>query len=302
MSTTADLIGLGMPPALAARLGNTPASIAGIGTTQTGAAVLSAPVCLITPASTATAFILTSAFSSGRPIWVWNQSASVTASIFPPSGGAINGGAANSALFLAPLSGAIFQLENGSGVAAEIWGAIVGASGAGGGSQSLAYVQAPITLASQTAAQPAFVGTGGVLTNGEVTLPVGTYEFVGEFNLSGISATSGSFGFALGTANSAVIGAQSWSAYANKATLATPAAPQFSWNVAANTSIATATTATVGFARLEGTFTLTTAGSIIPELSFTTITGAPTPIVGVGSYFKILPLGSPTVTTVGNWS
>ena len=299
MSTTADLIGLGMPPALASRIGNTPASIAGIGTTQTGAAVLSAPVCLITPASTATAFILNSAFSSGRPIWVWNQSTSVTAGIFPPSGGAINGGAVNAAIFLAPLSGAIFQLENGSGVSAEIWGAIVGASGAGGGSQSLAYVQAPITLTSQTAAQPAFVGTGGVLTNGEVTLPVGTYEFVGEFNLSALSASSGGFGFALGTANSAVIGAQSWSGYANKATLATPAAPQFSWNTAASTELATATTATVGFFRVEGTFTLTTAGSIIPEISLTVAAAA---IVGVGSYFKVIPLGSPTVTTVGNWS
>jgi hypothetical protein len=168
--------------------------------------------------------------------------------------------------------------------------------------EAFIYVQAAITLLSQTAAQAAFIGTGGVLTNGEITLPVGTYEFVAEFNISGMSTTSGGFGFALGTANSAVIGAQSWSAYANKATLATPAAPQFSWNTTANIELATASTATVGFARIEGTFTVTTAGSIIPELSFTTITGAPTPIVGVGSYFKIWPLGTATVSSVGNWS
>ena len=61
MSTTADLIGLGMPSALASRIGNTPASIAGIGTTQTGAAALSGGgVMLITPAATNTAFVLVS--------------------------------------------------------------------------------------------------------------------------------------------------------------------------------------------------------------------------------------------------
>lgn len=299
MSTTADLMGLGMPPALADRLGNNPSTVAGVGTTQTGAAAIKRGVVLATVTSTNNSFVLSSGTSTGAVLWFYNTSASQTAYVFPPSGGTINGGAANAGVAIPPLSGATFQLQNGSGVAAETWGAFFGGTSAGA---SFIYVQAAITLVSQTAAQAAFIGTGGVLTNGEITLPVGTYEFTAEFNLSAMSATSGGFGFALGTANSAVIGQQGWSAYANKATLATPAAPQFSYNVAASTELATASTATVGFLRVEGTFTLTTGGSIIPELSFTTVAGSAAPIVGIGSYFKIASLGSATVSTVGNWS
>lgn len=131
MSTTQDLMGLGMPAALASRLGNNPASIAGVGTVQTGAANIAAPVALITPASGNTAFILTSSFSTGRPVWVWNQSTTLTALIYPPSGGSINGAATNAAVELPPLSSAVFQLLNGSGVAAENWGAHYGANTAG---------------------------------------------------------------------------------------------------------------------------------------------------------------------------
>lgn len=357
MSTTQDLMGLGMPGPLASRLGNTPASYSGAGTAQTGATSIASPVAVITPTSSNTAFVLTSAFSTGRPIWVWNQSSSQTALVYPPTGGTINGGSANASVSVPPLSGATFQLYNGSGNAAETWGCNFGGTVSGiltptfnsvtinAGSATVTpltltagtvnttpvaggieydgkvfyadlaandrslivgeyfiYAQAAITLLSQTAAQPAFVGTGGVLTLGEITLPTGTYEFDSAFNISGISATSGGFGFSITATSPAVIGQQSWEAYANKATLATPAAWQSSWNTAASTELVTATTATVGFARIRGSFTITTAGPIVPNLSFTTITGAPTPIVGVGSYFRVNPLGSATVTFIGNWS
>lgn len=357
MALVSDLTGLGLPGALALKLGNTIASVAGVGTTQTGAAPIKGGVVLATPTSSNTAFLLDSLASATRLSFFYNQSSSQTALIYPPTSGTINGGAANAALSVPPLTAALLEPVTGGGVTPQNWWANVGSAPPGGAAtfasetltgqsatvtpltitggtvnttpvaggvefdgkvfygdvaanqrgviptESEIYVQAAITLVSQTGAQPAFVGTsGGILTNGEITLPLGTYQFEAEFNLSAMSSTSGGFGFALGTANSAVIGQQGWSAYANKATLATPAAPQFSWNVAASTELATASTATVGFVRLEGTFTLTTAGSIIPELSFTTVAGTATPIVGVGSYFKIHPLGTATVTTVGNWS
>ena len=308
MSTAADLMGLGMSPALASRLGNTPATIAGVGTSGTTTATIAVPVAVLTCTATAYAFILGSGLSEGRPVWLWNTSAAYDAVIYPPSGGTINGAAANAPIFLSPLSGAVLQLYSGVGITTETWGANFSSGGGGGGGNTGAgnafiYVQAAITLASQTAAQPAFVGTsGGILTNGEITLPIGTFMFDSSFNLSGISATSGGFGFSITAGTPAVIGQQSWEAYANKATLATPVAWQSSWNVAANTELVTATTATVGFARIRGSFTLTTAGPIIPNLSFTTITGSPTPIVGVGSYFAVSQLGNATVTTQGDWS
>ena len=354
-------MGLGMPPALASRIGNNPASIAGVGTTQTGAAALTnGVVLLLTPTASNTAFILNSATSTGRPLYLWNASSSQGALIYPPTGGTINGGSVNASISIPTLTGAVVQLQNGSGVAAETWGAIVGTQGgatnpvfntvtvvgeletgvnsatvtpivmqsgplnttavAGGleytvpglyfsnaaSSRGIVevdqfiYAQAAITLVSQTGAQPAFVGaSGGVLTNGEITLPVGTFEFECEFNLTALSATSGGFGFSLTAGSPAVIGQQSWEAYANKATLATPAAWQSSWNTGASTELATATTATVGFVRIHGTFTLTTAGPVIPNLSMTTAASA---IVGVGSYFRVRPLGTQTVTFQGDWS
>lgn len=121
MSTTADLMGLGLPPALASRLGNTPATWAGAGTTQTGATVTNSSLSLLVPASSNTAFILPLAASTGRPFYLWNTSATITAVVYPPVGGTINGAAANAAVDLAPDTGAIFQLVNGSGGSAEQW-------------------------------------------------------------------------------------------------------------------------------------------------------------------------------------
>jgi hypothetical protein len=122
MSTTADLMGLGMPPALAGRLGNTPQTIAGVGTSQTGAGALSGGgLFVLTPTSSNTAFVLSNATSTGRPVYVYNSSATYIATIFPPSGGSINGGATNAGFTIPPLSGMLFQLVNGAGVPAETW-------------------------------------------------------------------------------------------------------------------------------------------------------------------------------------
>jgi hypothetical protein len=131
MSTSQDLMGLGMPPALAARLGNTPSTIAGVGTTQTGAASINVPVVVATATANNTAFVLSNQLSTGRLVWVWNTSA-LDINVFPPSGGTINSGATNAAFSVPANSGAVFQLFNGAGVSAETWGAIgLGSGGTG---------------------------------------------------------------------------------------------------------------------------------------------------------------------------
>ncbi len=153
-------------------------------------------------------------------------------------------------------------------------------------------LQATNTLTSQTAAQALFDVTG----SGQVTLVAGTYEFECQFSLSSMSGTSGSFGFALGGGATLT---QYWWSNANKATLATAAGGQVTYNTAANTAIATATTATVGFARCGGVIIVTVGGTVIPQVSLTQAAAA---VVGVGSYFKIRALGSAAVTSIGNWS
>ena len=159
MSTAADLMGLGMPAPLASRLGNTPQSVSGNGTAQVGATSFGGGgLFLATPTSSNTAFILSNALSTGRPVWFWNQSASQTALIFPPVGGKINGGSTNASVSVGPLNGAIFQLENGSGVAAESWGALIGIS-------SLASLTVTgALLSSGTAGIGYTTGAGGAIT------------------------------------------------------------------------------------------------------------------------------------------
>ena len=100
---------------------------------------------------------------------------------------------------------------------------------------AVVYLNAAYTLTSQTAAQKLFNAS----TNGALTLAIGTYQFECFYSLSSMSATSGSFGFALGV-GTAVIGAQSWWSVAEKgtATLTTATAGQLTYNTtAANTAL-----------------------------------------------------------------
>lgn len=154
--------------------------------------------------------------------------------------------------------------------------------------------QATYTLTSQTAAQKLF----GVTTNGAVTLTAGTYGFDCFFSLSSMSASSGSFGFAFGGTATMT---QSWRAAAQKgtATLATATATQTTYNIAANTALATASTNTVGYAQIDGLLIVTAGGTVIPQVSLGVAAAA---VVGIGSYFRIRPYGSSTVTNIGNWS
>jgi ferric-dicitrate binding protein FerR (iron transport regulator) len=154
--------------------------------------------------------------------------------------------------------------------------------------------QGAYTLTSQTAAQKLFNPT----TNGTVTLTAGTYAFDCAFSLSSMSASSGSFGFALGGGATFT---QYWWADAQKgtATVATATATQSTYNVAANTTLATASVNTVGYAKINGVLVVTVGGTLIPQVSLGVAAAA---VVGIGSYFRIRPLGSSSVTNVGNWS
>ena len=82
-----DLVGLGVPPAQAARLGDTIKSITGVGTAQgsTSPVVYGGDVCLLTTASGQTACTLDSAFPLGDTAEVYTITAT-TGLLFPPSG------------------------------------------------------------------------------------------------------------------------------------------------------------------------------------------------------------------------
>lgn len=154
-------------------------------------------------------------------------------------------------------------------------------------------LNASYTLTSQTAAQKMFNAS----TNGAITLPIGTYFFECLFTISGMSATSGTFGFALaGTATKTFISY----AFAQKNNgVAGTTYHSISDNVA-NTALTANTTSTAGGASLSGTIRVTVAGTLIPQISLSTAAAA---IIFTNSYFKIRQMSdSSTASSVGNWS
>jgi hypothetical protein len=156
------------------------------------------------------------------------------------------------------------------------------------------------TLQSQTAAQKMF----GTPTNGQITLAASTsYMFEGEFDLSSMSSSSGSFGIALGGTASLTFG-KLWT-WANKATLATnitwTSTMQMGTTLAslANTTLVAANLNTVAACVYRGLLRINAGGTIIPQVSLGVAAAA---VVGQDSFFRIWPIGSNTVASVGNWS
>ncbi len=91
MSIPRDLMGLGMPAALADRVGNATIAVTGTGTSAGTAATLSGGhIYLLTSATSATGGIISSNMSIGS-VWFISCATGATASgvIYPPSGATI---------------------------------------------------------------------------------------------------------------------------------------------------------------------------------------------------------------------
>ena len=153
------------------------------------------------------------------------------------------------------------------------------------------------TLTSQTGVQPIFDGGGGP-TNGAVTLPIGTYTFECMFALTGMSGTSGSFGFGLAGGATKTFSYQSTSSKTGTS-LATAMTTNQVFGTAANTALQTATAGTVGTALIKGIIRVTIAGTVIPQVSLTIAAAA---VIQTNSYFRVSPIGGATVAQLGNWS
>lgn len=97
-----DLASLGMPPALASRVGITIKSITGAGTAQGGSSpkVYGGDVSLLTTASGQTACTIDASFPVGETAEVYNIS-STAGLLFPPSGCSIDGGAGDASVSIA---------------------------------------------------------------------------------------------------------------------------------------------------------------------------------------------------------
>jgi hypothetical protein len=150
------------------------------------------------------------------------------------------------------------------------------------------------TLTSQTAAQKLFNAS----TNGAVTLAIGSYWFECNFALASMSATSGTFGFALGGTATFT---QGWTAIAAMLAtgLSTTINTQITFNTAANTALATSSTGTFGTAAITGIIRVTVAGTVIPQVSLSQAAAA---VVQTNSFIRVRSVGIASATNVGNWS
>jgi hypothetical protein len=104
---TGDLMGLGLPAALAQKLGFNVSAKAGVGTAQSGAtALVPADLVRATTAVGQTAFVL-NGFAPGDVAILENTTAAA-ALVFPPSGGTINTASANASVSVAQNVARIF--------------------------------------------------------------------------------------------------------------------------------------------------------------------------------------------------
>ncbi len=93
MSTTADLMGLGMPAALAARLGFNPTALTATGTSAGTAATIQSKMVKVFGAASQTGAIIPDTLSIGGVMYIaCDHSSTASAVIYPPTGATITNG------------------------------------------------------------------------------------------------------------------------------------------------------------------------------------------------------------------
>jgi 2-keto-3-deoxy-6-phosphogluconate aldolase len=164
-------------------------------------------------------------------------------------------------------------------------------------------VNAAYTLSTVgTVAQKLFNGT----TNGALNIaPNRTYLYESQFSITNLQATGHTVGFGFGGTASVTRNMYIGIAKLAAGTTAGAANIMMSTLVAPTTtaagSLVPATTLTQVVASVNGKIVIDTSGTLIPSIIFG---GAATvaSVVGIDSYFRIWPIGSTAVASVGDWS
>lgn len=157
---------------------------------------------------------------------------------------------------------------------------------------------AAYTLTSTTAAQKLFNAS----TNGALFVPIGTYQYEAFLYLTSMSATSGNGAFGILGAGTAVLASSLSRSNGLDAAASTTGNNTGMYWVGSTSpvNVVTAATATALGVSINGTFKVSTAGTIIPSISLTTAAAA---VVETNSYFSATRIStSATATTYGPWS
>lgn len=154
------------------------------------------------------------------------------------------------------------------------------------------------TLSNTTSSQALFASPN------TLTLTLGNYQFNGLIQVTGMSVTTGNALINLLGAGTAVASNQLINCIGLDASNPlTPGTQTGTWTSGSLTTPASCVTAGPGttlYAKLNGYFTVTTAGTLIPSISLVTAIGTAT--VFVNSYINIERIGASSVANIGNWS
>lgn len=157
------------------------------------------------------------------------------------------------------------------------------------------------TLLVSTSAQPVF-GTE-VSPTGAVTLPVGTYRYSMFFTLSGMVADVNSNATVSMQAGTALITGVRTNTTGFRDTTASARATSQSTS-ASNSSITnpvlSGTSSTTITMQIDGWFTVTQEGTVIPSVALNAATG--TPAIDAGAVFYCERISDGTAITQGSWS
>lgn len=152
------------------------------------------------------------------------------------------------------------------------------------------------TLTSSTSAQRVFNAS----TNGRITLETGVYSFEALIALTSMSGTSGNATFDL--SGTATLGTILWYGFGrDTASDAATGTLAGSWSADATLVAApliTATANTAAMFKLEGTFEVTSGGTVQLRILLQTAAAA---VVSAGSFMVLRRTGSTSRTTVGQW-
>ena len=153
------------------------------------------------------------------------------------------------------------------------------------------------TFANNTSAQAIFNAT----TNGALTVQASTtYQFECMLNISSFSSSSHTINFGLTglTGTAATFTNVEYVAIMANTAGGTPTT--ISENVGTAAAITNAVTGTVLNGIIRGVMRINAGGTVTPAL--TQVTASAAAIVQAGSFFRCWPVGSNTVTAVGDWS
>jgi hypothetical protein len=138
--------------------------------------------------------------------------------------------------------------------------------------------------------------------NGRITLEAGTYFFEGIIRVSSMSATSGNALLDILGAGTATIGAWLWwYSGIDSTSPETAAAHQAAFRVTQDSQAAPMVTAGTGTAMaliIQGTFEVTSGGTVIPSIDLQTAAAA---VISIGSYIVFERIGTENVVSVGQW-